>query len=169
MMGYSLGMVNGVPNKVIAVMDKVIARAATNPRLGQLVLDSPRKGYKLRIIFDGRKLLRPVPSRAKGMFLSYRKNEDNRKESTIWLFFSKSKMINSSKHRSVLVHELVHFFDFDVDMKFSRHYQNYWWNKLTELVENNQHDKLHIARRAGRHETRARKIQARYLKAEVSA
>lgn len=164
-----MGMVNGVPDKVVAVMDKIIARAATNPRLGQLVLNSPRTGYKLRIIFDGRKLLRPVPSRARGMFLSYRKNEDNRKESIIWLFFSKNKLLNNPKCRSVLVHELIHFFDFDVDMKFSRHYQNYWWNKLAELVESKQYDKLHIARRDGRHEARARKIQAQYLKAEVSA
>lgn len=162
-------MVNGVPSKVAAMMDKIIARAAMNPRLGQLVLNSPRHGYKLRIIFDGRKLLRPVPSRARGMFLSYRKNEDNRKESTVWLFFSKSKLLNNPKCRSVLVHELVHFFDFDVDMKFSRHYQNYWWNRLSYLVETRQYDKLHVARRAGRHEERARKIQARYLNAEVSA
>lgn len=164
-----MGMVNGVPDKVVALMDKIIARAATNPRLGQLVLNSPRKGYKLRIIFDGRKRLRPVPSRARGMFLSYRKNEDNRKDSIIWLFFSKNKLLNNPKCRSVLVHELVHFFDFDVDMKFSRHYQNYWWNKLGTLAESKQYAKLHIARRAGRHEERARKIQARYLKLEVSA
>jgi hypothetical protein len=97
------------------------------------------------------------------MFLSYRKNEDNSKESVIWLFFSKRKLLTSAKHRSVLVHELVHYFDFDVDMKFSRHYQNYWWNKMLKLWNAKRFDLLRIERRNGRHEERARKIQEAYM------
>lgn len=161
-MGYRLGMTTTVPRKVSEMMDKIIARVAMNPKLGQLVLNGARKGYKLRVIFDHRKQLRPKNSRARGMFLSHRKNDDH-KESVIWLFFGKSKLLTSAKHRSVLVHELVHYFDFDVDMKFSRHYQNYWWNKLLKLWNAKRFDKLHIERRNGRHEARARKIQEAYM------
>lgn len=162
-MGYRLGMTTTVPRKVSEMMDRIIARVAMNPRLGQLVLHGAREGHTLRVIFDHRKQLRPKNSRARGMFLSYRKNEDNSKESVIWLFFSKRKLLTSAKHRSVLVHELVHYFDFDVDMKFSRHYQNYWWNKMLKLWNAKRFDLLRIERRNGRHEKRARKIQEAYM------
>jgi len=162
-MGYRLGMTTTVPRKVSEMMDRIIARVAMNPRLGQLALIGAREGHTLRVIFDHRKQLRPKNSRARGMFLSYRKNEDNSKESVIWLFFSKRKLLTSAKHRSVLVHELVHYFDFDVDMKFSRHYQNYWWNKMLKLWNAKRFDLLRIERRNGRHEERARKIQEAYM------
>ena len=162
-LGYRLGMTTTVPRKVSEMMDRIIARVAMNPRLGQLALIGAREGHTLRVIFDHRKQLRPKNSRARGMFLSYRKNEDNSKESVIWLFFSKRKLLTSAKHRSVLVHELVHYFDFDVDMKFSRHYQNYWWNKMLKLWNAKRFDLLRIERRNGRHEKRARKIQEAYM------
>jgi hypothetical protein len=154
-------MITRIDKLLARILKKVSARA----RAREYLFRGERAG-KLRIIFDPARRLLPAGSKANATFQTKRKNE-NKAESIIWLFFSRQTLLTSKVMQAKLVHELVHYLDFDVDFRFSEEYIESNWNRLMSIYESGDRKLFNKEKRVGEHEDRAYGFQREWLAANL--
>jgi len=155
-------MLNRIPNHVVDLFSRVLKLIAKNPRAANYTLHD--NGNILRIIFDKNKKLLPSGLTSNAKFLTRHKNKEHGGESVIYLFFSKRLLKNSVRHQGILMHELMHYNDFDVVSFFDKKYLDKIWKKLSKLYFSGNIEKYKIAAKEGAHEERARRVQELYKK-----
>lgn len=155
-----VAMLNRIPNHVQDLFRRIFKLMDKNSKATNFILHDGEN--ILRVVFDEKKKLLPSGLTSNAKFLTKHKNKDYGEESVIYLFFSKKTLRDSVRHQAILVHELMHYHDFDATNFFDKKFIDRTWNKLNKIYSSGDMEKFKVSARAGKHEERARRVQQLY-------